>query len=137
MSTFREMQKRHQKEFDILPIKYAFDKGQFEKIMKEWGLRPEDTDKIIRVVDGGYMQVKDKHLFTATCQRHDSERKKAIAQDATGEGFIYQMFYCTFYDYEADPEEVLEVLGYTWEQIQADKRLKHGWKGAVRRFRDV
>lgn len=62
----------------------------------------------------------------------------AIAEDKTGDGFIYQMFLCELanheYNYTEDVEETLDALGYTWEQIMADKRLLHGLKMAQKKI---
>ena len=70
--------------------------------------------------------------------RHEEERRAAIAEDKTGEGFIYQMFLAELadheYGYTGDAEDTLEALGYTWEQVTADKRLLRGLEMAQKRL---
>ena len=48
------------------------------------------------------------------------------------------MFLCELsnheYTYTEDVEETLDALGYTWEQIMADKRLLHGLKMAQKKI---
>ena len=53
---------------------------------------------------GGYVQKKDADLLHQTTERHNKEMEAAIAEDKTGEGFIYEMFL-----YELDNHE----YGYT------------------------
>lgn len=64
--------------------------------------------------------------------------KPPLQEDKTGDGFIYQMFLCELsnheYNYTEDVEETLDALGYTWEQIMADKRLLHGLKMAQKKI---
>lgn len=59
-------------------------------------------------------------LVCDTFCRLKEEREAAIAEDKTGDGFIYQMFLCELsnheYNYTEDVEETLDALGYTWEQ---------------------
>ena len=60
----------------------------------------------------------------------------AIAEDKTGEGFIYEMFFCELdnheYGYTGDSENTLYALGYTMRQVMADKRLLRGFEKACR-----
>ena len=109
-------------------------------MMNAWGLDPEkDLDKIYRLGDaGGFYLRTDARLVCDTFCRFKEEREAAIAEDKTGDGFIYQMFLCELanheYNYTEDVEETLDALGYTWEQIMADKRLLHGLKMAQKKI---
>lgn len=70
--------------------------------------------------------------------RHEQERKAAIAADKTGTGYIYQMFlaeladheFCITYDYE----DTFNALELTVEEINADKRLLRGLQKAERDY---
>lgn len=134
MNQYRELLQKHQQEVNVLPIRYAFGEQQFREMMNAWGLDPEkDLDKIYRLGDaGGFYLRTDARLVCDTFCRLKEEREAAIAEDKTGDGFIYQMFLCELanheYNYTEDVEETLDALGYTWEQIMADKRLLHGLK---------
>lgn len=137
MNKYADMRKRQQEEFNSLPLGFAFSIRQFNEMMKEWGLDPEkDCDKIYRIPAGGYVQKKDADLLYKTVERHAAELTAAIAEDKTGDGFIYQMFLAELADHEygyiGDADDTLDALGYTMEQVRADKRLLRGFEKARR-----
>lgn len=136
MNKYAELRQRQQKEFDSLPLGFAFIQRQFNEMMEGWGLDPEkDLDKILRIPGGGYVQKKDADLLHHTVERHDTEMAEAISEDKTGEGFIYEMFLYELdnheYGYTRDTEDTLDALGYTAEQVLGDPRLKRGIEKAV------
>ena len=136
MNRYAELRHRQQEEFNALPLGFAFSQKQFNEMMEGWGLDPEkDRDKILRIPGGGYVQKKDADLLHKTRERHDAEMAAAIAEDTTGEGFIYQMFLYELdnheYGYTRDTEDTLDALGYTAEQVLNDLRLKRGIEKAV------
>ena len=93
MNRYAELRNRKQEEFNALPLGFAFGQKQFDEMMRGWGLDPEkDVDKIYSIGAGGYVQKKDADLLHQTRERHDKEMAAAIAEDKTGEGFIYEMF---------------------------------------------
>ena len=137
MNRYAELRHRQQEEFNALPLGFAFSQKQFDEMMQGWGLDPEkDLDKILRIPGGGYVQKKDADLLHKTRERHDAEMAAAIAEDTAGEGFIYQMFLAELadheYGYTGDDDDTLDALGYTMEQVMADKRLLHGFEKARR-----
>lgn len=40
MESYRELRDRQQKEFNELPLGFAFSDKQFDEMMKKWGLDP-------------------------------------------------------------------------------------------------
>ena len=134
---YAELRQKQQQEVNALPIGFAFSDRQFEEMMRGWGLDPEkDLDKIYRLGrTGGYYKKTDAQLIHDTFSRHDAELQAAIAEDKTGEGFIYEMFLCELdnheYGYTMDTEETLDTLGYTADEVLADPRLKRGIEKAV------
>lgn len=66
------------------------------------------------------------------------ELADAIKNDKTGEGFIYEMFYCEFcnneYGYTGNVQDTLDVLGYTVADIEKDSRLKKGFYKAKKQI---
>lgn len=137
MNKYAELKQRQQEEFNALPLGFAFSNKQFAEMMTGWGLDPEkDTGKIYSVGAGGYIQKKDSELLHQTIDRLDAELKAAIAEDKTGYGFIYHMFLYELanheYGYTGDAEPVLDELGYTYDQLNADKRLLRGFEKAKR-----
>ena len=136
MNEYAELRQRQQAEFNALPLGFAFSRKQFDEMMGGWGLDTEkDLDKILRVPGGGYVQKKDADLLHQTTERHDKEIEAAIAEDKTGEGFIYEMFLYELdnheYGYTSDTEDSLDALGYTAEEVLGDPRLKRGIEKAV------
>ena len=136
MNKYSELRQRQQQEFNALPLGFAFSQKQFDEMMQEWGLDPEkDLDKIYRIPGGGYVQKKDADLLHQTTERHSAEMATAIAEDKTGEGFIYEMFLAELadheYGYTGDSEDTLDALGYTAEEVLGDPRLKRGIEKAV------
>lgn len=135
MNKYAELRERQQQEFNSLPLGFAFNARQFAETMQGWGLDPEkDLDKIYSIGCGGFIQKKDAEQLHTTTARHEAELSAAIAADPTGDGFICDMFRCELdnheYSYTMDLSDTLEALGYTAENINADKRLLHGLERA-------
>ena len=135
MNEYQELMDRQQKAFNTLPLGFAFGNEQFGKMMAGWGLDPnKDTDKILSIGAGGYIQKKDVGLLRQTRKRHSEELEEAVAGDKTGDGFIHQMFLYELgnheYGYTGDDEDTLDALGYTYDQIAGDERLQHGFEKA-------
>lgn len=128
MESYRELRDRQQKEFNELPLGFAFSDKQFVKMMKKWGLDPEkDVDKIYQVPGGGFIQKKDHKHFREVIDRHAAELEAAKKSDTDGTGFLYQMFLYELedheYGYTGDIEDTLDSLGLTWEEVTASPRL--------------
>lgn len=128
MESYRELRDRQQKEFNELPLGFAFSDKQFDEMMKKWGLDPEkDLDKIYRIPGGGFIQKKDHKRFREVLDRHNTEMEAAKAADEDGTGFLYQMFKYELdnheYGYTGDFEDTLDSLGLTWEDVAASPRL--------------
>lgn len=128
MNQYRELLQKHQQEVNVTPNPLCVWRAAISGDDECWGLDPEKTStKIYRLGDaGGFYLRTDARLVCDTFCRLKEEREAAIAEDKTGDGFIYQMFLCELanheYNYTEDVEETLDALGYTWEQIMADKR---------------
>ena len=132
---YAELKQRQQKEFNALPLGIAWNQKQFAEMMEGWGLNPDkDTDKIYHLVGGSYIQKKDADLLHQTRERHDKELADAIAGDATGDGFIHDMFLRELEDHEfgytMSMDSTLDALCYTAEDINSDSRLLHGLEKA-------
>lgn len=134
MNAYEQLKNKHQKEMDAFPLGAAFSDKQFEEMMQKWGLTVNDTDKILSIGFGCFIRKSDKDAFFEMLDRFKKEKEDAIAADKTGYGYIYDMFlyelanheYCLTYD----DEETFDALGLTEEQVNADKRLLHGFEKA-------
>lgn len=136
---YLELKEKQQKEVNEFPFGFAFDKRQFEKMMQDFGLTTDDTDKIYSIGAGGYIKKSDAPAMDEMFDRHRQEMKTEIENDKDGSGFIYQMFkyelanheYCVTFDLD----ETLNALCLTEEEIKANKNLQNGLKKALREYR--
>ena len=136
---YAELRKKQQEVLSALPINYAFGNSQFDEMMQEWGLDPDaDVNKIYSIGNGGYIRKTDADLMHKTFDRLHEELQAAIAEDASGDGFIYEMFLCELadheYGYTQDIGETLDALGYTVDDIQNNPRLKKGLQKAAKKI---
>lgn len=129
-NAYLELKRKHEKEYNDFPMVFAFDEKQFKEAMEKLGLTEKDTDKILSIGGGGYIRKTDAQALSEMVARHKKEKQDAINADETGRGFIFDMF-----DYELANHEynityevgyTLDALGFTYEQVMADERLKHG-----------
>jgi len=131
MNAYSVLKGKHQEEVDNFPMKFAFSNEQFEKAMAEFGLTPNDTDKIYKFGNSGglYLRTDSERLFEMI-KRHDKELEDAIASDMTGEGFILDMFNYELanheYSYTHNVQNALDALCMDIELVKKDHRLSHG-----------
>lgn len=140
MNAYAELRARQQQEFNALPLGFAFNDKQFAEMMTKWGLDyDKDTDKILSIGFGGFVQKKDAAKLHEVRKRHDIEMDEAIAGDKTGEDFVADMFYeelCNHeYSYTGEFDETLDALGFTARQVVYTPNLKRGLEKAVDRLR--
>ena len=132
---YTALESKHSKEVNEFPMAFAFDMKQFEEGMRELGLDPSDTDKVCRFDGGGFVRRSDADRFREMFARHAKERKEAIDGDPTGDGYIYGMFYCQLnnheYTYTYDPEDTLDSLKLSWDDVNEAPKLLHGLNTAM------
>lgn len=138
METYRELRERQQQEVNSFPLGFAFGNKQFEEMMEKWGLdakKDSDLAQVASLFGGAYILKKDVPAYKDMCRRHHEEIAAAVAEDKTGEGFVYQMFLQELnnheFGYTGDTSDALEALGYTAEQVLGDPKLKRGIEKAV------
>ena len=100
MNKYTDLKNRQQEEFNAFPLGAAFGNKQFAEMMQAWGLTENDTDKIYSIGGGCYIRKSDHKAFHEMIDRHEKERRNAIAADLTGYGFIYDMFYTELANHE-------------------------------------
>lgn len=139
MNKYKQMKERHRKEIEAFPMFFAFSDQQFAEGMKSLGLEPTDTKAIYRLGGtGGFYRKSDAGELKSMFLRHDLEFDEAIAEDTTGEGFIYDMFlyelanheYCITYDYE----DTFAAVGLTSEEIYGNTALVAGLQKATKKY---
>lgn len=135
MNRYADLKQRQQQEFGAFPMQFAFSNRQFAEAMAALGLKPTDTDKVYSAPGGGIYRREDSQRLKAMMDRFDRELQEAIADDKTGDGFIYEMFLYELdnheYGYTMDTEDTLDALGYTADEVLGDPRLKRGIEKAV------
>ena len=138
MNKYTDLKNRQQAEFNAFPLGAAFGNKQFAEMMQAWGLTENDTDKIYSIGGGCYIRKSDHKAFLEMLDRHEKERRNAIAADLTGYGFIYDMFYTELANHEycitLDLEDTVDALGLSVDEINADKRLLRGLEKAVKQY---
>lgn len=140
MNKYRELKEKQGKEVNEFPMMFAFSNKQFAEGMAKLGLKENETNKLLSIGAGGFIRKSDRKAFDDMFVRQEKELKKAIEEDLTGEGFIYNMFnyelgnheYCITWELD----ETLDALGLTIEEINSNKNLLHGLKKAIEEQRE-
>lgn len=140
MNAYLDLMKKQQEEFKTLPIVYAFGQKQFKEAMKKLGLTEKDKKKVCSIYGCGDIVLKsDVPKIIEMIRKHKKEMKDAIAEDKTGDGFIYDMFDAELsnheYGYTQDPTDALRALGLTLDEVYNDTRLKQGFKRACENYK--
>jgi len=137
--SYDELRKRQQAEMNAFPLKAAFSNEQFKEAMESWGLKETDTDKIVSLGFGCFCLKTDAPKYIEMRKRHKEAFRSAIAEDTTGDGFIYQAFLSALndheYGYTGDADDAVASLGFTYEQISNDKALLHGFGKAIEKIK--
>lgn len=125
MNRYAELKKKHQKELNKLPMKAAFGKEQFKKMMEEWGLttNTEDINKIDMLVGGCYCLKKDTHLFEEHFQRTQKELEEFLKDDDNLKSAFQYEFANHECGYTYTPCDALPPLNLTYEEVEKDERL--------------
>lgn len=132
---YTELKKKHQQEVNDFPIGFAFSNEQFANTMAEWGLDADDADQVVSIGAGGFVRKTDANAYVEMIKKQAEEMKEAIDGDETGDGFVFHMFNYELgnheFAYTRDPEDTLAALGYDWDDIEADPKLKHALNKAM------
>lgn len=140
MNRYMELRERQQKEYDEANLLgYAFGKEQFRALMERWGIDPDNEEevrkKVSHVYAGGYILDENIPAYKELLTRQHAEFDAAIAEDKTGDGFIYEMFLYELnnheFGYTGDTEDTLGALGYTVDEVMNNPQLKHGLEKAA------
>ncbi len=138
MNKYAELMKKHSKELNKLPMKAAFGKEQFKKMMEEWGLttNAEDISKIDMLVSGCYCLKKDTHLFEEHFQRTQKELEEFLNDDDNLKSAFKYEFANHECGYTYTPQDALPPLNLTYEEVEKDERLKRVFNEAWREYLD-
>ena len=127
---------RHEKEFDELPIHFAFGDEQYKKMLNKLNVKKEQIVKVSKA--GGYMLRDDFSKYKEMSERHYNEIHDEIKNDKDGSGFIKDMFYSELcnheYGYTMDEEETLESLSISYNDLKENINLQQGLELAKQKF---
>lgn len=139
MNRYAELKKKHQKELNRLPMKAAFGKQQFKKMMEEWGLttNAEDICKIDMLVGGCYCLKKDTHLFEEHFQRTQKELEEFLKDDDNLKSAFQYEFANHECGYTYTPQDALPPLNLTYEEVEKNERLNKVFKEAWCEYLDI
>lgn len=134
MNPYLTLKEKHQKEINEFPLGFCFNDQQYNEMMANWGLTPEDTDKIYSIGGGGYIRKSDSKAMNEMFDRH--EREVAAARAENKDDYLYHMFNYELanheYGYTYDATDTLAVLDLTMEEIEADERMLEAFKRAIK-----
>jgi len=135
MNKYLELKEKHSKEVNIFPMMFAFSQKQFDEGMEKLGLNKDDTKQIVSIGAGGFIKKTDSELLDKMFEEQSKERKVAIENDIDGTNFVKDMFKYELnnheYCYTRGTQDTLNALGYTIEEIRADKKLLNGLNLAI------
>lgn len=132
---YSEMKKEQQREFDEFSrakLFFAFNKEQFNAGLAKLGCTASD---LATIGCGGFVKNVDLPEYKAMNKRHSEQLKQAIADDPTGDGFIFDMFNVELsnheYSYTCDPDDAISACGLTVADLQSNPALLHGLQRAM------
>lgn len=89
--TYEEWKNTKQKEFDALPIFFAFNDQQFKEAMEEHGLTENDTDKIYKLGYGGFYLRTDAQKIRDFILKPDELPELMKDPEFAVGAFLYEM----------------------------------------------
>ena len=133
---YLDLKESQQKQFDKFPMFFAFSKEQLDEGKQKLGVK--DNKEICRLCSGGFIRKSDTQAFTDMLKKHNDELKKAIKNDETGEGFIYDMFlyelsnheYCITYEID----DTLDAVNLTYDEVKNNRALQNGLELAKKNY---
>ena len=100
---------------------FAFSNEQFEEGKKK--LCVKDDKELVSIGGGGFIKKTDIPLLDKMIDRHNKEYEELMQNDE----FVYSAFYYELGNHEfcitLDPEDTLEALCLTAEEMENDQRL--------------
>ena len=134
-NVYLELKKKHQQEVNDFPMFFAFNNDQFKEGMERFGLTVDDTDQIYSFGMGGFYRRTDAADLREMFDRHEREKKEAIDNDETGDGYCFHMFNYELgnheFGYTREIEPTLEALGLEWEDVRENEKLLYALKKAI------
>lgn len=128
---YLDLKKKHQEEFEVFPIAYAFNDKQLQEALEKLGATKEEVITVFG--HGDIVKRTDAKALIALLERQDEEMKQRLKDDAefAEAAFLYEMDnheYAINWDGDAD---VLGCFNLTFDKIN-----KWGLQAAYRNARE-
>lgn len=134
VNQYRKLEQKIQSEFNAFPHIAAFSKEQLAEGMEKLGVTKKE--ELFPIGCGVFIRRSDKPAYEEMWNRLDAEKRAAMDADATGDGYLYQMFRAALsdheYGYTRDVSDTLISLGLSMDDIADDPRLVHALYKAMR-----
>ena len=122
--TYKQFRERQQKEFESIPMAFAFSDKQFEEGMQKLGLDPKDTSKVCSVGGGGFMRKTDIDTLAELTSRHEQEQEEVFKNDDFMLDAILYQLWNHEYGYTYNVKPALEALGLSKDEERVSRILK-------------
>lgn len=136
--TYEEYRNERQKEYDALPIFYAFSDWQFEEAMEKLGLTVNDTDKLYKLgKTGAFYLKKDAPIIEAFFKGRDKLPDLMKDYDFCFGACLYEMNnheYCINWQGNYDVLSCFGNIEYTEDADELKQYFDQlGWSDTQRR----
>lgn len=123
MNKYKQLKDQLQKQYDALPIKYAYSEMQFKNMLKQFETETGGRVRLLHIDRGAYILAQDEKLIDEFLESSDRELAEAMKDD----DFLYDAFNYELANHEFcytdDVSDALDALGLSWEQIKDDQRM--------------
>ena len=123
MNKYKQLRDQLQKQYDALPIKYAYSEIQFKNMLKQFETEAGGRVRLLYIGQGAYILAQDEKLIDEFLKSSDRELAEAMKDD----DFLYDAFNYELANHEFcytdDISDALDALGLSWEQIKDDQRI--------------
>ena len=131
MTTYKQLQAKHEKEYNEFPFGWAFSKEQFEEMLDKHNWRGE---KLLSIGGGGFIRSADEKALDEMLARHKKEMQEFRKnQKELVKGFVLEMRNLE-YAYSESDDEVLSRFGYTVKDLHDDTELLKLYKKAINTY---
>lgn len=131
--SYGALQEAHQEDISNFPILWLFGKkGDAELAEAISKIGAKSVDELIGIGGGGYIQKSKKDDFLTMMRKHTAERKEFSSNQNNLVELIFSEMCNHEYAYTQDPEDTLNALGKTYQDLQ-DPNFKKAWKLAEKK----
>ena len=131
VNQYVELKQRHTAERNSIAYIVAIGKEALAEELADFGWNEQDVKPVYDPnLLGVYVHKDDCSNFQEMINRHSAEYEQDIANDLTGEGFIYDMWNCELSNHEyivtGDFAPAMEALGIELTDFHMNPALENG-----------